>query len=131
SVVASTEGGMDIEEVARTAPEKIVAFSIDPATGVWPHHALALVKALNLEGPAAKQARSLLVNLHRAFTEKDMSLLEINPLIVTSDGDLRLLDAKVSFDDNALFRHDDVRELRDITEEDDKEIAASNYDLSY
>jgi succinyl-CoA synthetase beta subunit len=131
AVVASTEGGMDIEEVARTAPEKIVTFSIDPATGVWPHHALALIKALKLEGASAKQARGLLINLHRAFTEKDMSLLEINPLIVTADGDLKLLDAKVSFEDNALFRHEDVRELRDISEEDEKEIAASNYDLSY
>jgi succinyl-CoA synthetase beta subunit len=129
--VASTEGGMDIEEVARTHPEKIVTFTIDPATGVFPHHALALVKALKLEGAAAKQARPLLASLYKAFTDKDMSLLEINPLIVTGDGDLRVLDAKVSFDDNALFRHDDVRALRDITEEDEKEIQASNYDLSY
>ena len=131
AVVASTEGGMDIEEVARSTPERIATFSIDPATGVWPHHALALVKALKLEGAAAKQARALLTNLHRAFTEKDMSLLEINPLIVTGDGDLRLLDAKVSFDSNALYRHDDIRALRDISEEDEKEIEASNYDLSY
>ena len=131
AVVASTEGGMDIEEVARTAPEKIVSFSIDPATGVFPHHGLHLAKALKLEGPAAKQARPLLTNLYAAFTSKDMSLLEINPLIVASDGDLKLLDAKVSFDDNALYRHDDVRALRDISEEDPKEIEASNYDLSY
>ena len=131
AVVASTEGGMDIEEVARTAPEKIVSFSIDPATGVFPHHGLHLAKALKLEGNAAKQARPLLANLYKAFTSKDMSLLEINPLIVTGDGDLRLLDAKVSFDDNALYRHDDVRALRDISEEDPKEIEASNYDLSY
>jgi succinyl-CoA synthetase beta subunit len=131
AVVASTEGGMDIEEVAHKTPDKIVTFSIDPATGVWPHHGLALAKALKLEGAAAKQARGLIANLYRAFVEKDMSLLEINPLIVTGEGDLRLLDAKVSFDSNALYRHDDVRELRDITEEDEKEIAASNYDLSY
>ncbi|HEY5411987.1 MAG TPA: ADP-forming succinate--CoA ligase subunit beta [Caulobacteraceae bacterium] len=131
AVVASTEGGMDIEEVARSAPEKIVSFSIDPATGVFPHHGLHLAKALKLEGLAAKQARSLLFNLYKAFTSKDMSLLEINPLIVTADGDLKLLDAKMSFDDNALYRHDDVRALRDITEEDPKEIEASNYDLSY
>ena len=131
AVVASTEGGMDIEEVARTAPEKIVTFSIDPATGVFPHHGLLLAKALKLEGNAAKQARPLLSNLYAAFTSKDMSLLEINPLIVTGDGDLKLLDAKVSFDDNALYRHDDVRALRDIAEEDPKEIEASNYDLSY
>ena len=131
AVVASTEGGMDIEEVARTAPDKIVTFSIDPATGVFPHHGLLLAKALKLEGQAAKQARPLLANLYAAFTQKDMSLLEINPLIVTAEGDLKLLDAKVSFDDNALYRHDDVRALRDISEEDPKEIEASNYDLSY
>ena len=131
SVVASTEGGMDIEEVAKSTPEKIVTFSIDPATGVFPHHGLALVKALKLEGPAAKQARGLIAQLYRAFVEKDMSLLEINPLIVTTDGDLKLLDAKMSFDSNALYRHDDIRALRDISEEDEKEIAASNYDLSY
>ena len=131
AVVASTEGGMDIEEVARTSPDKIVSFSIDPATGVFPHHGLMLAKALKLEGAAAKQARPLLANLYAAFTSKDMSLLEINPLIVTGDGDLRLLDAKVSFDDSALYRHDDMRALRDISEEDPKEIEASNYDLSY
>jgi succinyl-CoA synthetase beta subunit len=131
AVVASTEGGMDIEEVARTAPDRIVTFSIDPATGVFPHHGLLLAKALKLEGQAAKQARPLLANLYRAFTDKDMSLLEINPLIVTGEGDLKLLDAKVSFDSNALYRHDDIRALRDISEEDPKEIEASNYDLSY
>ena len=131
AVVASTEGGMDIEEVARSSPDKIVSFSIDPATGVFPHHGLMLAKALKLEGAAAKQARPLLANLYAAFTSKDMSLLEINPLIVTGDGDLRLLDAKVSFDDSALYRHDDMRALRDISEEDPKEIEASNYDLSY
>ncbi len=131
AVVASTEGGMDIEEVAHKTPEKIVTFSIDPATGVFPHHGLHLAKALKLEGDAAKQARPLLANLYKAFTAKDMSLLEINPLIVTGDGDLKLLDAKVSFDSNALYRHDDIRALRDISEEDPKEIEASNYDLSY
>jgi succinyl-CoA synthetase beta subunit len=131
AVVASTEGGMDIEEVAHSSPEKIVTFSIDPATGVFPHHGRALCKALKLEGPAAKQALGMLAGLYRAFTEKDMSLLEINPLIVTAEGDLKLLDAKVSFDSNALYRHDDVRELRDVTEEDAKEIEASNHDLSY
>ena len=131
AVVASTEGGMDIEEVAKSAPEKIITFSIDPVTGVYPHHGLALAKALELEGAAAKQARPLLANLYRAFVEKDMSLLEINPLIITADGDLRLLDAKMSFDANALYRHDDIRALRDISEEDEKEIEASNYDLSY
>ena len=131
SVVASTEGGMNIEEVAHDTPEKIHTFSIDPSTGVWPHHGQALAKALNLKGDLAKQARSVLTNLYRAFTEKDMSLLEVNPLIVTADDRLVLLDAKVSFDDNAAFRHPEYAALRDETEEDAKEIEASKYDLSY
>jgi succinyl-CoA synthetase beta subunit len=131
AVVASTEGGMDIEEVAASTPEKIATFTIDPATGVWPHHGLMLAKALDLKGDLAKQARALLGQLYAAFTAKDMSLLEINPLIVTADDKLRVLDAKVSFDDNALFRHPEIRELRDESEEDPKEIEASKYDLSY
>jgi succinyl-CoA synthetase beta subunit len=131
SVVASTEGGMDIEEVAHATPEKIVTFSIDPATGVWPHHAQALAKALKLTGDQAKQARSLLPALYKAFTQDDMSMLEINPLIVTGEGKLVVLDAKVSFDDNALYRHPDISALRDETEEDAKEIEASKHDLSY
>src|SRR6201985_800387 len=131
AVVASTEGGMDIEEVAAHTPEKIVTFSIDPATGVSPHHGRTLVKTLELEGPPAKQPRPLLKALYKAFVDKDMAMLEINPLIVTADGDLRVLDAKVSFDSNALYRQDDMRALRDITEEDEKEVEASNYDLSY
>jgi succinyl-CoA synthetase beta subunit len=131
AVVASTEGGMDIEEVAAHTPEKIVSFSIDPATGIFPHHGRALVKTLALTGPAAKQAFGLLKALYTAFVEKDMDMLEINPLIVTGDGDLRVLDAKVSFDSNALYRHEDMKALRDIAEEDEKEIEASNYDLSY
>ena len=131
SVVASTEGGMDIEEVAHSTPEKIATFSIDPATGVWPHHGLRLAEALGLKGDLAKQARTLLGQLYAAFLAKDMSLLEINPLIVTADDQLRVLDAKVSFDSNALFRHKDIAALRDETEEDPKEIEASKYDLSY
>lgn len=136
SVVASTEGGMNIEDVAHDTPEKITTFSIDPATGVWPHHGLMLATALGLKGDLAKQARTLLGQLYAAFTAKDMSLLEINPLIVTAasegqEGQLRVLDAKVSFDSNALFRHPDIVELRDETEEDPKEIEASKYDLSY
>jgi succinyl-CoA synthetase beta subunit len=131
AVVASTEGGMDIEEVAHSTPERIRTFSIDPATGVWPHHSLLLAQALGLSGDTAKQVRSLLPALYKAFTEKDMSLLEVNPLIVTADGALKLLDAKVSFDDNALFRHPEVAALRDETEEDEKEIEASKHDLSY
>jgi succinyl-CoA synthetase beta subunit len=131
AVVASTEGGMDIEEVAHSTPEKIITFSIDPVTGVFPHHALALSKALDLTGDQAKQARTLLPALYKAFVDKDMSLLEINPLIVTADGQLRVLDAKMGFDDNALYRHEDIRALRDETEEDEKEIEASKHDLSY
>jgi succinyl-CoA synthetase beta subunit len=117
--------------VAHDTPDRIHTFAIDPATGVWPHHGLMLAKALNLSGDQAKQVRTLLSQLYAAFTAKDMSLLEINPLILTAEGDIRVLDAKVSFDDNALFRHPDIRELRDETEEDPKEIEASKYDLSY
>ncbi|MCC7268662.1 MAG: ADP-forming succinate--CoA ligase subunit beta [Caulobacteraceae bacterium] len=131
SVVASTEGGMNIEDVAHDTPEKIATFDIDPATGVWPHHGLKLASALGLKGDLAKQARTLLGQLYAAFLGKDMSLLEINPLIVTGDDQLRVLDAKVSFDSNALYRHPDIRELRDETEEDAKEIEAAKFDLSY
>jgi succinyl-CoA synthetase beta subunit len=131
SVVASTEGGMDIEDVAHSTPEKIHTFSIDPATGVFPHHALLLSKALGLGGDQAKQVRTLLPALYKAFVDKDMAMLEINPLIVTADGALKVLDAKVSFDSNALYRHPDVVALRDETEEDAKEIEASKHDLSY
>ncbi|MFN3583473.1 ADP-forming succinate--CoA ligase subunit beta [Phenylobacterium sp.] len=131
SVVASTEGGMDIEDVAHATPEKIVTFSIDPATGVFPHHGRRLAKALGLTGGLAKEAATLLTQLYTAFLAKDMSMLEINPLIVTGDDHLRVLDAKVSFDSNALFRHPDVVALRDESEEDPKEIEASKYDLSY
>jgi succinyl-CoA synthetase beta subunit len=131
AVVASTEGGMDIEEVAHSTPERIHTFTIDPATGVWPHHGLMLANALGLKGETAKQARALLPQLYKAFVEKDMSLLEINPLIATTDGSIKVLDAKVGFDDNALFRHPEIAALRDETEEDAKEIEASKYELSY
>ena len=131
SVVASTEGGMSIEDVAHDTPEKITTFSIDPATGVWPHHARALSGALGLTGGLAKEAATLLNQLYKAFVDKDMSMLEINPLIVTADDHLRVLDAKISFDSNALYRHKDIVALRDETEEDAKEIEASKYDLSY
>jgi succinyl-CoA synthetase beta subunit len=131
AVVASTEGGMDIEEVAHATPERITTFTVDPATGVWPHHGVQLAEALGLKGEAAKQARTLLPALYKAFTEKDMSLLEVNPLIQTADGGLKVLDAKMGFDDNALFRHPEVVQLRDETEEDAKEIEASKYELSY
>ena len=131
SVVASTEGGMDIEEVAHATPEKIHTFTIDPATGVWPTHTRNLAKALGLSGGLAKEAATLLKQLFEAFMAKDMSMLEINPLIVTADEHLRVLDAKVSFDGNALFRHPDIVALRDTTEEDPKEIEASKFDLAY
>jgi len=122
---------MDIEQVAHDTPEKILTFSVDPATGVMPHHGRTVAKALGLSGDLAKQADKLLNQIYRAFVEKDMSMLEINPLIVTKDGQLRCLDAKVSFDSNALYRHPDVMALRDETEEDAKEIEASKYDLNY
>ncbi|MCA3636412.1 MAG: ADP-forming succinate--CoA ligase subunit beta [Methylobacterium sp.] len=129
--VVSTEGGMDIEKVAHDSPEKIITFSVDPATGVMPHHGRAVAKALGLTGDLAKQAELLTGQLYRAFVEKDMAMLEINPLIITKDAKLKCLDAKIGFDSNALYRHPDVMELRDLTEEDHKEIEASKYDLSY
>jgi succinyl-CoA synthetase beta subunit len=129
--VVSTEGGMDIEEVAKTHPEKIVTFSIDPATGIMPHHGRLAAQALGLTGDLAKQAESLLAKLYQAVIAKDMSLLEVNPLIVTKTGQLICLDAKIGLDDNALYRHPDVVALRDLTEEDDKEIEASKHDLNY
>ena len=129
--VVSTEGGMDIEEVAHKTPEKIVTFSVDPATGIMPHHGRAVAKALKLTGDLAKEAGILVEQLFAAFVTKDMAMLEINPLIVTTDHHLRCLDAKVSFDSNALYRHPEIMALRDETEEDAKEIEASKYDLSY
>jgi succinyl-CoA synthetase beta subunit len=129
--VVSTEGGMDIETVAHDTPEKIVTFSVDPATGIMPHHGRAVAKALGLTGPQAKEAGDLTTKLYAAFTAKDMSMLEINPLVLTGDGHLKCLDAKISFDSNALYRHPDIVALRDETEEDAKEIEASKYDLAY
>ncbi|MEW6641382.1 MAG: ADP-forming succinate--CoA ligase subunit beta [Pseudomonadota bacterium] len=129
--VVSTEGGMDIEEVAHKTPEKIITFSVDPATGVMPHHGRTAAQALGLTGTLAKQAEQLIAQLYTAFVAKDMAMLEINPLIITKQGQLRCLDAKVSFDSNALYRHADVVALRDTTEEDAKEIEASKYDLAY
>jgi succinyl-CoA synthetase beta subunit len=131
SFVVSTEGGVNIEDVAHNSPEKIVTFSIDPATGMMGHHGRTVANALKLSGDLAKQAEKLTAQLYAAFVAKDMSMLEINPLVVTKQGELRVLDAKVSFDDNALFRHPEVLALRDETEEDAKEIEASKYDLNY
>jgi len=129
--VVSTEGGMDIEQVAHSNPEKIITFSIDPATGAMPHHGRHVAQALGLKGDLAKQADALVAKLYAAFVAKDMSLLEVNPLVVTKDGKLICLDAKVSFDDNALYRHPEIMALRDESEEDAKEIEASKFDLNY
>src|SRR3954451_23031326 len=129
--VVSTEGGMDIEKVAHETPDKIHTFSVDPATGIMPHHGRTVAKALGLTGDLAKQAADLIARLYKAFTEKDMSLLEINPLVVTRGEKLVCLDAKIGFDSNALYRHPDIVALRDVTEEDEKEIEASKYDLNY
>jgi succinyl-CoA synthetase beta subunit len=131
SFVVSTEGGVNIEDVAHSTPEKIESFSVDPATGIMSHHGRAVAKALKLSGDLAKQAEKLTTQLYNAFVGKDMAMLEINPLVVTRQGQLRVLDAKVAFDDSALFRHPDVAALRDETEEDAKEIEASKYDLNY
>ena len=131
AIVVSTEGGMDIEKVAHDTPEKILTVTVDPATGIFPHHARSVAKALSLTGDLQKQLGSLLGQLYRAFVDKDMSLLEINPLVVTRDSKLICLDAKVGFDDNALFRHPDIGALRDVTEEDEKEVEAAKYDLNY
>ncbi|MCB9954394.1 MAG: ADP-forming succinate--CoA ligase subunit beta [Parvularculaceae bacterium] len=129
--IASTEGGMNIEEVAHETPEKIVAVTVDPVTGYMPHHGRRIAQALGLKGDLAKQCGKLIGSLYQAFTEKDMSLLEINPLIITTDGKLRVLDAKMGFDSNALFRHQNILEMRDETEEDPLELKAAEFDLSY
>ena len=129
--VVSTEGGMDIEQVAHDTPEKIITVAIDPETGVTAADVAKLNEALQLSGEAAADGEKLFPVLYKAFVETDMSLLEVNPLIVMTSGRLRVLDAKVSFDNNALFRHPDILELRDTTEEDEKEIEASKYDLAY
>jgi succinyl-CoA synthetase beta subunit len=129
--VVSTEGGMDIETVAHDTPDRIVTVDIDPTKGVTTADVDKLADALKLEGVARDDARTVFPALYKAFVEKDMSLLEVNPLIVMQNGRLRLLDAKVSFDNNSLFRHPDLMELRDLTEEDAKEIEASKFDLAY
>lgn len=131
SFVVSTEGGMDIEAVAEHTPDKIITVAIDPTAGVTEADVAAINSALQLDGAAAEDAKTLFPILYKAFTEKDMSLLEVNPLIVMTDGRLRVLDAKVSFDNNAAFRHEELKPLRDLSEEDAKEIEASKYDLAY
>ena len=131
SMVASTEGGMDIETVAHDTPEKIHAIDIDAATGFMPHHGRAVAAALELTGDLAKQAANTASKLYDAFIGTDAEQIEINPLAVTDDGKLMVLDAKVAFDGNAMFRHKDLMDLRDETEEDPAELEASKYDLAY
>ena len=131
AVVASTEGGMNIEDVAHDTPEKITTITIDPATGLMPHHGRAVANALNLTGDLAKQAQGVLKGLYEAFLGTDASQIEINPLAVCAGDKLMVLDAKVGFDSNAMFRHKDLAELRDLTEEDPAEVEASEYDLAY
>ena len=131
SVIASTEGGMDIEKVADETPEKILSFTIDPTIGFQPFHSRLIANSLGLKGSSLKQSRSFFKQLYKLFTELDSSLLEINPLVVTSENNLIALDAKMSFDNNALFRHPEIMKLRDESEEDPAEIIASKYDLAY
>ena len=131
TIIASSEGGMDIEEVAASQPEKILSLAIDPATGLQPYHMRRLAGILGLSGGTAKQLPSFLHSIFTAFTALDASLVEINPLVVTGAGDLLALDAKMSFDDNALYRHPNVMELRDLSEEDPAEVRASEFDLYY
>ena len=131
SFVCSTEGGMDIEQVAHDTPDKILSFSVDPATGYQPFHGRRIAFALGLTGGQVKQCVALMSTLYDLFISKDMEMLEINPLIVTAKGDLKCLDAKMGFDGNAIYRHADIAALRDETEEDPKELAASKFDLNY
>ena len=131
SVIVSTEGGMDIEKVAEKNPEKILSFNIDPTIGFQPFHSRLIANNLNLSGTSFKQAGNFFSQLYKLFTESDASLLEINPLVLTSENSLIALDAKMSFDNNALYRHPKIMALRDETEEDPAEILASKYDLAY
>ena len=129
--IASTEGGMDIEEVAHKTPDRIKTFQVEPAVGYSPYVGLDIASALKLKGDAAKQLGGVIKSLYDAVIAKDMSLLEINPLVLTKDGKVVCLDAKINFDDNALYRHKDIQALRDLDEEDPMEVEASKYDLSY
>ncbi len=131
AIVASTEGGMNIEDVAHETPEKIETLTIDPATGLMPHHGREVAAALGLTGDLAKQANKVLAMLYDAFVGTDASQIEINPLAVTDKGELLVLDAKVGFDNNAEFRHPELEQLRDLSEEDPMEIEASKFDLAY
>ena len=130
-IIASTEGGMEIEKVAAEEPEKIVTVHIDPVTGLQPFHCREVAFSLGLSGDLVKQCGRMLAALYKLFLEKDCSQIEINPLVVTEEGQLIALDAKVNFEDNALFRHKDIVELRDLSEEEELEIRASDWDLNY
>ena len=130
-IIASTEGGVDIEEVAESSPEKILKVLVDPALGLRPYQARQIAFGLELSGDSFKQCVKLVTKLYDFFWEKDCSQVEVNPLVTTPAGDVLALDAKVNFDSNALFRHPDVVELRDLTEEDAKEVEASKFDLNY
>jgi succinyl-CoA synthetase beta subunit len=129
--IASTEGGVNIEEVAVKTPEKITTLTVDPASGLWPFHTRIIASALKLEGDQAKQCARLVSALYRLFLDKDASLIEINPVVVTKDGKLICLDAKIGFDDNAVFRHPDIEALRDFDQEEPAEVEASRLGLSY
>ena len=131
SVIVSTEGGMDIEQVAKDTPDKILSFNIDPTIGFQPFHSRLIANELKLHGSSFKQAGNFFSQLYKLFTENDASLLEINPLVLTDENNLIALDAKMSFDNNSLFRHSDIMSLRDETEEDPAEILASKFDLAY
>ncbi len=131
NIIASTEGGMDIEEVAEKTPKKILTVAIDPVTGLMPHHANRVAFALGLEGDQVKSAQKFLQAMYKAFTELDASMVEINPLVVTGSGEVMALDAKMNFDDNALFRHPDIAEMRDESEENERELEAQRHGLNY
>jgi succinyl-CoA synthetase beta subunit len=129
--IVSTEGGMDIEEVAHKTPEKLLTLQVDPATGIQPFHGRRIAQALKVSGDTAKQLQKVIGDLYRAFIAKDMSLLEINPLVITDKGAVVCLDAKLNFDDNALYRHPDIQELHDPNEEDPAELEAAKFDLNF
>ncbi len=131
TIMASTEGGMEIEEVAHKTPEKIIKVQIDPATGIMPFHTRKIAFALGLEGAQIKSASKFIMALYKAFNDLDCSMVEINPLVVTGSGDVIALDAKVNFDDNALYRHPEVAEMRDEDEEDPAELEAAKHELNY
>ena len=130
-IIASSEGGVDIEEVAEKTPELICKVQVDPAHGIWPYHGRKVADALGVKGKAARTVAAIVMNLYKMFMEKDCSIAEINPLILTEQGDILAIDGKVNFDDNGLFRHKDIQDLRDVQEEEPLEVEASEHDLAY